>query len=532
MITSQPVISTRRRTRKSDRSLSRFVDHSSENRVATRSTTKRLAEAQANELSQTNEADELNPISHSQALEEDVPTVGDDARNDLTALDSVTSALENSSLSNENQNDMPILSSQHIGSTPLAGPTTAEVLAARRCHKITTYKQRRSLRPNPAEGEDRLSLRSRQVTRSISTPNSTPSCSPAPTYAASKSRNRRRRQVPLKHRLARAARSRLPPNISQDTHSQPPIAVLSEPTEEDAPVTTSENASLFAPEEEAPAVLESNIAQRHLTAPQNHTIPDLKDLLSAKHQPFPDIGEDGSSVGPQRNSLPQFILPPNNTLHSPKPRVDPKRGRPGRRDLPRLSFVPLEAHQKQTTSRPIDKRASQAVQVRRVPLLNQIPAPSARSDIHTFNTPPRELPVARVNFLTPGQNRSPSRVFVKGTPEPAEQLLHLYPDIADGPSFLRASKPSPRPTDLSSDTSWPVSEPGDPPVRLYAPMSNLLDDLTKLAKSAARMDAKSPAPRSDRSTQKRTYQAALTRDGYLSHIAPETGSPTKTRRLE
>ncbi|KAG9104212.1 hypothetical protein FRC06_004429 [Ceratobasidium sp. 370] len=373
MDASQPIIlsqRTRKRTRQVDPSLSRFVDSGPNDRVATRSSRKRSAMAKAESTPKPNSQEGLPSISGSQAPEPQLIAAGDSARGDSSSLDSITSALEDS---NQDSNETLIPPSQHLGFTPLAGPTTAEVTAARRRRNVTTYKQRRSLRLHPAEDENKLSLRSRQITRSITTPTSTPSCSPMPTHAASKHRKRRRRQPPLKHRLVRVARPRLPPNESQEVPSQLPDSAPLETAEEDAQPDSTEDVPSVVPEDEPVAIPEPNITQRRLAAPQNYTIPDLKDLLSAKPQPFPAAPAEEPGVEPQRNPQPQFILPTNNNLHSPRPRAEPKRGRPGRRDMPRLNFVALEAHQEQATGRSSDKRLvvlPQANLARRIYTLN------------------------------------------------------------------------------------------------------------------------------------------------------------------
>jgi hypothetical protein len=232
-------------------------------------------------------------------------------------------------------------------STPLSGPATVEANAARRRHHVVTYKQRRSLRLHPSEDENKLTLRTRQITRNTSSQTSTPSCSPSPAHAAPKSRKRRRRLPPLKNRLARVGRSHLTRQKSQERLSQTPVAVPMELDEEDAQPAVSE-APLLVPE--------SNVAQRRLAAPQNYAIPDLKELLSTKSQAHPNIPSDRPAIEAQRNPLPQFVLPAANNLHAPRPRSEPKRGRPGRKDMPRLNFVALEAHQVQVTARPSDRR--------------------------------------------------------------------------------------------------------------------------------------------------------------------------------
>ncbi|KAG8753756.1 hypothetical protein FRC12_011426 [Ceratobasidium sp. 428] len=529
MDASQPIIRTRRRTRQVDPSLSRFVDSGSGDRVATRNSRKRSATTKPNLLLESNPQSPLTD-DDSRARERSRLGVGDFAREDLSILESLASALEESSLASEGPEETLVLPSQHLGSTPLAGPTTAEVITARRRRNITTYKQRRSLRLHPTEDENKITLRSRQVTRSITTPTSTPSCSPVPTHATSKSRKRRRRQPPLKHRLVRAARSRLPKNESQDVLSQPPIAVLLEPAEEDAQSALNDDASFVAPEDEPVAVPEPDTTQRRLAAPQNFTIPDLKDLLSAKSQPFPVIPANEPGAEFQRKPLPQFVRPTNNQLHSPKPRLDPKRGRPGRRDMPRLNFVALDAHQEQVTGRSSDKRPNPSLALHQVPLISQAP-PTSVIDDDTIDTPPTPA-LTRVNFLTPGQIRSPSRIFVKGTPEPDVDIPRVYPNIAEGPSFLKSKASPARRTQIADDLSEPASNSVQPSNRSLAPMTDLLDDLTRLARSAAQMNNKLASNVADRSNLKRTHQVTLTKDGYLSHLASDIGTPAKIRRLE
>ncbi|KAG8680539.1 hypothetical protein FRC08_016221, partial [Ceratobasidium sp. 394] len=317
-----------------------------------------------------------------------------------------------------------------------------------------------------------------------------------------------------------------------DVSSQLPVPVSLEPAEEDAQPDSTEDLPSVVPEDEPVAVPEPNITQRRLAAPQNYTIPDLKDLLNAKTQPFPTVPAEESGIELQRNPRPQFILPPNNNLHSPRPRAEPKRGRPGRKDMPRLNFVALEAHQKQATGRPSDKRVNQVVGLHRVPLVSQAPPIPATSNGHTFDVTPAPPP-ARVNFLTPGQNRSPSRIFVKGTPEPDDDIPRRYPDIAKGPSFLRLSKSSPaRHAHVPDAPSDPASDPVQTPARSLAPMTDLFDNLTRLARTAAQMNNKPSTAVSDRSSLKRMHQTTLTEGGHLSYITPEARTPAKVRRLE
>ncbi|KAG8744159.1 hypothetical protein FRC10_010728 [Ceratobasidium sp. 414] len=488
--------------------------------------------AKAESIFEPNSQEYLPAVKGSPAPESQSMPAGDSARGESSTLDSITSPLEDSSHSNEDPDETLIPPSQHLGSTPLAGPTTAEVIAARRRHKVTTYKRRRSLRLHPAEDENKLSLRSRQITRSISTPTSTPSCSPVPTHAASKYRKRRRRQPPLKHRLARVARSRLPRNKSQDMFSQLPASMPVESAEEDPRPDSTEDVPSVVPEDEPIAIPEPNVTQRRLAAPQNYTIPDLKDLLNAKPQRFPTVPAEESGAELQRNPLPQFVPPPNNNLHSPRPRAEPKRGRLGRKDMPRLNFVALEAHQEQATGRSSDKRVNRVVELHRVPLVSQAPPVPATSNDHRFDVTPAP-PAARVNFLTPGQNRSPSRIFVKGTPEPDDLIPRRYPDIAEGPSFLRVSKSSPVHRARVSDTpSDPASDPVQTPARSLVPMTDLLDNLTRLARSAAQMNNKPSAAVPNRPSLKRTHQATLTKAGHISRMTLETGTPPKARRLE
>ncbi|KAG9120909.1 hypothetical protein FRC07_003365, partial [Ceratobasidium sp. 392] len=78
----------------------------------------------------------------------------------------------------------------------------------------------------------------------------------------------------------------------------------------------------------------------------------------------------------------------------------------------------------------------------------------------------------------------------------------------------------------------PISEPIQTPNHSFAPMSDLLDNLTRLARSAVQMNSKPPTAVPNRTSPKRTHQATLTKDGYLSHLASEIGVPAKVRRLE
>jgi hypothetical protein len=78
----------------------------------------------------------------------------------------------------------------------------------------------------------------------------------------------------------------------------------------------------------------------------------------------------------------------------------------------------------------------------------------------------------------------------------------------------------------SHPRSDPASHPTQPTARPFAPMSDLLDDLVKLARSAAQMKSKPAAP--DRPSLKRMHQTSLTKDGHLS----EMGTLAKVRRLD
>lgn len=221
-----------------------------------------------------------------------------------------------------------------FSSTLLAVIAPAEPSPDRRVHNVVTYKRRRTLRTRPTP-HDRDTPNSTQHSFRAETPASTPSCSPAPV----KRGKRRRRLPPLKNRLAKVARARLVRQRSQETLSQPSVSVIPDPEDD-----------------YVPPVVEPNVTQRRLVAPENYTIPDLKELLSSKPQAHVDRTSTNPAE-PQRNPLPQFVLPPIDSIHTQRSRPEFKFTRTRRRDVgPRLNFVPLETHQEQVTARPSERR--------------------------------------------------------------------------------------------------------------------------------------------------------------------------------
>lgn len=400
-----------------------------------------------------------------------------------------------------------------IDTALLASATPIEPILDRWSHNPITYRRQRTLRIRSTPKDPDV-LRSTQQSFRADTPASTPSCSPFPV----KPRKRRRRLPPLKNRLAKAARARL---RSQETLSQPSVSAPLDPDDD-----------------YAPPVVEPNVAQRRLVAPQNYTIPDLKDLLNSKPQAHVDQAH-ARPVEPQRNPLPQFVLPPVDGVHVLRLRSELKSVRTRRRDVgPRLNFVPLEAHQEQATARPSERRMNPVVQTQALPLVGRssprgTQAYSSRVVAPVAIASPTRAPLA--NDSSP--SRSPCRILVKSTPEPEEPTFSTPQHIPEGSH--RAQAPTQRihlPDSTSSrcleaiptQTTRPRFTP--PPSRALAPMSDLLDNLVKLAKSAVEMGRPvSPSPM--RPSLKRARQTTLTKNGSVAQLVFESAEPSKVRKL-
>ncbi|KAH7341435.1 hypothetical protein B0J17DRAFT_625950 [Rhizoctonia solani] len=302
---------------------------------------------------------------------------------------------------------------------------------------------------------------------------SAPSCSPTPAHVSHR-RKRRRRLPPLKNRLAKVTRSRIP---HQSPAPQPEQARLAEDSEygEEEMVRDEE-------EETKPAPV--NVTQRRLAAPENFTIPDLKDLLGYKSQPHPP-----------RTPAPRFILP-QNTVRAPRLTQGPKS--PAKRKtahIPRLKFVALEAHHEQATARSGNPTT-------RLPLTPQT------SPVRKFVFPQKnEMEDPVQSFSNRQLQPSPCRVLVEATPELEEPAPKL-------PSLLG----------VMSTRLTPEPEVEAQPNRSLAPMSELYDNLMKLAKSAHQM-GRPVVPES--SSLKRKLQTTLT-----PQLTLEVTQPTKVARLQ
>ncbi|KAG8753965.1 hypothetical protein FRC11_006933, partial [Ceratobasidium sp. 423] len=306
------------------------------------------------------------------------------------------------------------------------------------------------------------------------TQSSAHSCSPIPAHVSHR-RKRRRRLPPLKNRLARIARPRLP-------RPSPP------PREQAQPREDSEygEEEIVREEEEETKAGPANVTQRRLAAPENFTIPDLKDILGYKSQ-----------AQAPRTPAPRFILP-QNTIRPPRLAQGPKSPYAKRKttQTPRLKFVALEAHREQATARSGNATT-------RLPLTPQT-SPVRR----TFVFPRRdEMEDPVQNFSNRQPEPSPCRVLVEATPEYEEPVPKL-PSLVDAIS----AHPTPGP------------EVEAQPSRSLAPMSELYDNLMKLAKSAEQM-GRPVIPES--SSLKRKLQATLT-----PQLTFEVTQPTKVARLK
>ncbi|KAF8604562.1 hypothetical protein BDV93DRAFT_522270 [Ceratobasidium sp. AG-I] len=404
-------------------------------------------------------------------------------------------------------------------STLLATITPAEPSPDRRTHNAVTYKKRRTLRTRPTPHNNNTPHSTQQSFRA-DTPASTPSCSPAPV----KHGKRRRRLPPLKNRLAKVARARLARQRSQETLSQPSIAVLPDPDDD-----------------YVPPVVEPNVTQRRLVAPQNYTIPDLKELLASKSQAHVDQAAT-KPIEPQRNPLPQFRLPPIDSLHGQRFRPEFKPARARRRDVgPRLNFVPLEAHQEQATARPSERWTNHVVGARALPLVGHAsPFKSQAYNRQVFGSTATASP-ARVTFASNGSpSRSPGRVLVEGTPEPEELASQITRSVPGSSHRVQASAGRIHPFDATSSRRPEVEsvpnlstrfEPTPSTARTLAPMSDLLDSLVKLARSAAEMGRPiSPSP--TRASLKRARQTTLARETSSGQLVFGSIEPSKVRKLE
>ncbi|KAF8699124.1 hypothetical protein RHS03_07249, partial [Rhizoctonia solani] len=296
------------------------------------------------------------------------------------------------------------------------------------------------------------------------TQSSTHSCSPIPAHLSHR-KKRRRRLPPLKNRLAKIARARLPRQPSPETLlSRPPVVPPMGQEEEYG------EEEIMRDEEEVEEIKPPpvNATQRRLAAPENFTIPDLKDLIGYKAQ-----------AQPPRTPAPRFILPQNTVrpVRSTQGVKSPYKRKSA--STPRLKFVALEAHHGQATTR-IGNTATKL-----------LPTPQTSPVRKAFVFPQRgetEDPVQ--NFSSRQPEPSPCRVLVKATPEIEEPPPKL-------PSIV----------DVVSARLTPEPEVEAKPTRSLAPMSELYDNLMKLARSAEQM-GRPILPES--SSLKRKIQSTLT----------------------
>ncbi|CAE6537131.1 unnamed protein product [Rhizoctonia solani] len=304
------------------------------------------------------------------------------------------------------------------------------------------------------------------------TQSSAHSCSPIPAHVSHR-RKRRRRLPPLKNRLARIARPRLPRPSPPPERAQP--REESEYGEEE----------VVREEEEEAKSVPVNVTQRRLAAPENFTIPDLKDLLGYKSQ-----------ARPPQTPAPRFILP-QNTVRPPRLAQGSKSPYAKRKTThtPRLKFVALEAHHEQATARTGNAAT-------------RLPLTPRTSPVRKTSVFPRrdEMEDPVQNFSNRQPEPSPCRVLVKATPEPKE----LAPKL---PSLMEA---------ISTHLT-PEPEVEAQPSRSLAPMSELYDNLMKLAKSAEQM-GRPVIPES--SSLKRKLQTTLT-----PQLTFEVTQPAKVARL-
>jgi hypothetical protein len=206
-----------------------------------------------------------------------------------------------------------------LDSEPFPAPDQTEDLPAAPSQPV--------LYPAPGQPASPSQSSSFNVTQS-----STHSCSPIPAHLSHR-RKRRRRLPPLKNRLAKIARPRLARQSSPEMTSQLPVLPQMDQDEE-----YGEEEITREDEEVKPAPV--NVIQRRLAAPENFTIPDLKDLVGYKTQ-----------TQPPRTPAPRFILPQNTVrpLRSAHGSKSPCKRKPVH--TPRLNFVALEAHREQATTR-------------------------------------------------------------------------------------------------------------------------------------------------------------------------------------
>ncbi|CAE6507289.1 unnamed protein product [Rhizoctonia solani] len=305
------------------------------------------------------------------------------------------------------------------------------------------------------------------------TQSSAPSCSPVPAHVSHRSK-RRRRLPPLKNRLAKVARSRPPRQSPAPQPEQSRPAEDSEYGEEE----------IVRDEEEETKPTPVNVTQRRLAAPENFTIPDLKDLLGYKSQ-----------AQPPRTPAPRFVLP-QNTIRAPRLTQGSKS--PVKRKAahtPRLKFVALEAHREQATTRSGNTTM-------------RLPTPQA-SPVRKFVFPRKDETEDPVQTFSNRQPQpSPSRVLVKATPELEEPVPKL-------PSLVG----------VMSTRLTPEPEVEAQPNRSLAPMSELYDNLMKLAKSAHQMGRPPVTP--ELSSLKRKLQTTLT-----PQVTFEVTQSAKVARLQ
>ncbi|KAF8753356.1 hypothetical protein RHS01_06950 [Rhizoctonia solani] len=418
-------------------------------------------------------------------------------------------------------------------------PSTAQKVSIRRQHNLTTYKRQRTMRTRSASivsgrqfaspATIPSSALSQTAPLSQPVPDSTPSTQiiptsvlgetdreyselfpsldriehrstplgpsdldPAPSQAVPLSQSsslrilslkRRRRLPPLKNRLAKIARARLPRQPSPETLlSQPPVVPPMGQEEEYG------EEEIIRDEEEVEEIKPPpvNVTQRRLAAPENFTIPDLKDLIGYKAQ-----------AQPPRTPAPRFILPQNTVrpVRSTQGVKSPYKRKSA--STPRLKFVALEAHHGQATTR-IGNTATKL-----------LPTPQTSPVRKAFVFPQGAKQKTRSRTSRAGEQpeSSPCRVLVKATPEIEEPPPKL-------PSIV----------DVVSARLTPEPEVEAKPTRSLAPMSELYDNLMKLARSAEQMGRPIlPEP----SSLKRKIQSTSTPE-----LTFKVTQPTKIARLQ